>query len=64
MPHNNSVKHCPLCNGTAVSGQGAARIDGNTVVQYRCRGCGELFFGDDKRGPSGGSPRQMGERPL
>jgi hypothetical protein len=50
MSLHGHVKHCPRCNDTAVNGQGAARIDGNTVVQYRCRRCGELFFGDDKRG--------------
>lgn len=50
MSTENSPRHCPLCNGTAINGQGAVHMDGSTLVQYRCRGCGELFFGPDKRG--------------
>jgi hypothetical protein len=61
MPTENGPRHCPLCNGTAINGQGAVHMDGSTLVQYRCRGCGELFFGPDKRGSSAastGEPQQ------
>lgn len=41
--------HCPLCNTTAVDGQGLVLIDGAPLVQYCCKNCGELFFQPDRR---------------
>jgi hypothetical protein len=41
--------HCPLCNATEVDGQGLVILEGAPLVQYRCKGCGELFFQADRR---------------
>jgi transposase-like protein len=41
--------HCPLCNATDIDGQGLVMMNGAPLVQYLCKGCGELFFEADRR---------------
>ncbi|MET0379259.1 MAG: hypothetical protein ABW049_09745 [Spongiibacteraceae bacterium] len=41
--------HCPLCDTTAVTGQGLVLLEGAPLVQYHCQTCGELFFLPDRR---------------
>lgn len=47
---SNSPIHCPLCNTKKVSGLGLVIYEQSALVEYRCRGCGELFFLADQRG--------------
>jgi len=44
-----SGRHCPYCNSTAVTGLGAFVKAKHTGVELRCRDCGNLFIGEDRR---------------
>lgn len=45
----STYRHCPYCDSTAVVGLGAFNDAIQTVVELRCRHCGELFFSNDRR---------------
>jgi transcription elongation factor Elf1 len=49
----NTRRHCPYCNSTSVVGLGAFVDAMQTVVELRCRHCGELFFSNDRRTSAG-----------
>ena len=46
---SNSAIHCPFCDATKAAGLGLVVYEASTLVEYRCTGCGELFFCCDRR---------------
>jgi hypothetical protein len=55
----SSGRHCPYCNSTAVVGLGAFADALQTVVEMRCRHCGELFISNDRRNSASESPEYL-----
>jgi hypothetical protein len=55
-PFMTSGRHCPYCNSTAVTGLGAFVKASHTGVELRCRDCGNLFIGEDRRNTAEAEP--------